>query len=121
MISYAFPPCGGAGVQRTAKFVRYLPDFGWLPTVVTVVPSCYGVKDSAQDTPLLDEVEIIRTMHFDPVTRFTRPPITANQNGSNGTRPRTQPSVMRALRSVARWGWVGLDRNALIPDQAITW
>lgn len=120
VIAYAFPPCGGAGVQRTAKFVRYLPDFCWLPTVVTVVPSCYGVKDSSQDTPLPDEVEIIRTMHLDPVARFTRPPITANQNGSDGTRPRARPFI-KALRSVAKKRWVAFDRNALIPDQAITW
>jgi hypothetical protein len=42
-IAYAYPPYGGGGVQRTAKFVRYLPDHGWLPTVLTVVPSAHGV------------------------------------------------------------------------------
>ena len=33
MISCAFPPIGGPGVQRSAKFAKYLPRFGWLPTV----------------------------------------------------------------------------------------
>lgn len=33
MIACAFPPTGGSGVQRTAKFVRYLPEFGWAPMV----------------------------------------------------------------------------------------
>ena len=33
-IAYHFPPIGGAGTQRSAKFVRYLPDFGVIPTVV---------------------------------------------------------------------------------------
>jgi glycosyltransferase involved in cell wall biosynthesis len=33
MIAHAFPPAGGSGVQRTAKFAKYLPQFGWLPTV----------------------------------------------------------------------------------------
>ncbi len=36
MIAYAFPPTGGPGVQRSAKFAKYLPQFGWLPTVWTV-------------------------------------------------------------------------------------
>lgn len=36
MIAYAFPPTGGSGVQRSAKFAKYLPSFGWLPTVWTV-------------------------------------------------------------------------------------
>ena len=36
MIAYYFPPMGGAGVQRTLKFVKYLPEFGWQPHVLTV-------------------------------------------------------------------------------------
>ena len=35
MIAHAFPPTGGPGVQRPAKFAKYLPQFGWLPTVWT--------------------------------------------------------------------------------------
>src|SRR5436305_16100 len=34
-IAYHFPPVGGAGVQRSHKFVRYLPNQGFLPIVVT--------------------------------------------------------------------------------------
>ena len=38
LISYYFPPSGGPGVQRVLKFAKYLPDFGWQPTVLTVAP-----------------------------------------------------------------------------------
>jgi glycosyltransferase involved in cell wall biosynthesis len=34
-LSYYFPPIGGAGAQRPARFVRYLPEFGYEPVVVT--------------------------------------------------------------------------------------
>lgn len=34
MIAYSFPPIGGSGVHRTAKFVKYLPQLGWRPVVV---------------------------------------------------------------------------------------
>ncbi len=33
-LAYYYPPCGGAGVQRTVKFVKYLPEFGYTPVVV---------------------------------------------------------------------------------------
>lgn len=33
LISYAFPPSGGSGVQRPAKFAKFLPRFGWKPIV----------------------------------------------------------------------------------------
>jgi glycosyltransferase involved in cell wall biosynthesis len=34
-ITYYFPPIGGAGVQRSLKFAKYLPDFGINPIVLT--------------------------------------------------------------------------------------
>lgn len=35
IISHYFPPIGGAGVQRTVKFIKYLPIFGFQPIVLT--------------------------------------------------------------------------------------
>jgi len=34
-IAYHFPPTGGAGVQRSLKFIKYLPEFSVLPVVLT--------------------------------------------------------------------------------------
>jgi glycosyltransferase involved in cell wall biosynthesis len=36
MVAYPFPPEGGASVKRTLKFIKYLPEMGWEPTVLTV-------------------------------------------------------------------------------------
>jgi glycosyltransferase involved in cell wall biosynthesis len=44
---------GLSGVQRTLKFVKYLPKFGWHPTVLTVTPGGYFAKDDS----LLKEVQ----------------------------------------------------------------
>ncbi len=44
---------GMGGVQRTAKFVKYLPEFGWAPAALTVNPKIYLAKDEC----LLDELE----------------------------------------------------------------
>jgi hypothetical protein len=35
VLAYHFPPGGGPGVQRAVKFIRYLPEFGFEPVVVT--------------------------------------------------------------------------------------
>ncbi len=35
ILANQFPPMGGSGVQRTLKFVKYLPEFGIEPIVVT--------------------------------------------------------------------------------------
>jgi len=47
-ISYYFPPMGGAGVQRSAKFVKYLPRFGWRPIVLTTTQGSYHVHREFQ-------------------------------------------------------------------------
>ena len=62
VIAYYFPPMGLSGVQRTLKFVKYLPDFNWQPIVLTSNPRAYY----AFDQTLLDElseknIEIVRT------------------------------------------------------------
>lgn len=36
IITHGFPPAGGGSVMRMLKFVKYLPQFGWMPIVLTV-------------------------------------------------------------------------------------
>ena len=51
-IAYNFPPCGGPGVQRSLKFVKYLTLNKWDPLVFTTNSINYPVIDKS----LLDEV-----------------------------------------------------------------
>ncbi|MBK8499439.1 MAG: hypothetical protein IPL52_11650 [Flavobacteriales bacterium] len=51
IITYYWPPNGGAGVQRWLKMSKYLPQFGWQPVVYT--PSNPGYHP---DAALLAEV-----------------------------------------------------------------
>ena len=55
LIAYYFPPVGGAGVQRVAKFVRYLPAFGVTPVVVAG-PLHADSRWSPQDLDLVAEL-----------------------------------------------------------------
>ncbi|MBM4160828.1 MAG: glycosyltransferase family 4 protein [Ignavibacteria bacterium] len=73
VIAYYFPPMGLSGVQRTAKFVKYLPKYGWKPTVLTVSPTGYFAIDAS----LLAEVEqagteILRASSMDPNRLFRK-------------------------------------------------
>jgi len=62
-LAYHFPPVGGAGVQRSAKFARYLGDEGYASLVVTG-PGAVGGRwtpgdeDLVRDVPA--EVEVVR-------------------------------------------------------------
>jgi len=42
MIAYHFPPISASsGFQRTLRFSQYLPESGWMPSVLTVHPRAY--------------------------------------------------------------------------------
>ena len=61
VIAYYFPPMGLSGVQRTAKFVKYLPEFGWNAIVLSCDPKSYYAYDSSLMEELdNDDIEIIR-------------------------------------------------------------
>src|SRR5437764_13029962 len=54
MIAFQFPPfAGSSAVQRTLRFVRYLPEFGWEPLVLTANPRAYErtSQDQIADIP----------------------------------------------------------------------
>lgn len=69
IIAYYFPPVGGGGVQRTAKFVKYLTHFGWEPIVLTVKTEVFKRTRRTIDNSLLDdipsEIAIARTRSHD--------------------------------------------------------
>jgi hypothetical protein len=47
LVAFHFPPySGSSGVQRSIKFVKYLPEHGWEPLVLTAAPRAYtGTSD----------------------------------------------------------------------------
>ena len=49
MIAFQFPPfAGSSAVQRTLRFVRYLPEFGWEPIVLSAHPRAYEQRSADQ-------------------------------------------------------------------------
>ncbi|MCQ4923540.1 glycosyltransferase [Tissierella carlieri] len=68
IIANEFPPMGGAGVQRTTKFVKYLPKFGYDPVVITKE----HVADLTDKTLLEDlpkNLKVYRLKPYDTVNR----------------------------------------------------
>jgi glycosyltransferase involved in cell wall biosynthesis len=70
MISYLFPPMGGVGVQRTLKFVKYLPEFGWEPQILTVHAPKTGLRDDSLLKDVPANTSITRTLALLPPQRF---------------------------------------------------
>lgn len=58
IITYYWPPSGGAGVQRMLKLVKYIREFGWEPIVYTAENASYPVLDHSLLADVPDGTEI---------------------------------------------------------------
>ena len=106
-IAYTFPPVGGAGVQRTTKFVKYLPHWGWDASVLTVGNPSVPLRDESLLGDVPPSTNVVRARTFEP--SYTRKITFARTGG----RPGSRAAVKRALASVA----IGL----LQPDPQVLW
>ena len=64
IIAQRFPPAGGVGTFRVTKFVKYLPEFGWNPIVLTVRENSYqkGVwQDRGLEQNIANNINVYRT------------------------------------------------------------
>ena len=103
LIAYYFPPLGLSGVQRVAKFAKYLPEFGWDVSVLTALPGTYF----AYDESLLKEME--------------RPGVTIHRTSSvDPTRIPFKKNIQLPSDSRVRWTSY-LSQSLFQPDNKIGW
>jgi glycosyltransferase involved in cell wall biosynthesis len=70
IITYYWPPSGGAGVQRWLKFSKYFPEYGWEPIILTVDPEYAAYP--ATDNSLAKELPFSLKVHKTPSIDYFR-------------------------------------------------
>jgi len=66
IVAYYFPPSGGPGVQRVLKHVRYLPQFGWEPIVLTVSNGQFPARDESLLSQIPEGTKVYRSHIYEP-------------------------------------------------------
>ena len=72
IITYYWPPGGGAGVQRWLKFVKYLRQFGWEPIVYTALNGEMPVVDNSLEKDVPHGVRVIREPIWEPYSIYKK-------------------------------------------------
>lgn len=72
IITYYWPPSGGAGVQRWLKFVKYLRCFGWEPVIYTPSNPEFPVIDDTLAKDIPDGIEVLKTPIWEPYEFYKR-------------------------------------------------
>lgn len=66
IITYYWPPSGGAGVQRWLKFVKYLREFNWEPIVYTPEHPEIPVIDESLNKDVPNDITVLKTPIWEP-------------------------------------------------------
>ncbi len=132
VITYYWPPSGGAGVQRWLKLSKYLAKEGVKVFVLTVDENkaSYTSTDASLKKDIHPNIEVIRTDSFEPINYYAK--IVGKSNVptagfSNVDNTKFSQKLVNAIRSNffipdPRVGWVKYGYKAalkLIKDQGI--
>ncbi len=116
IITYYWPPSGGAGVQRWLKFAKYFRHFGWEPIIYTPEnPEVPEIDNSLQeDVP--DGLKVIRRPITEPYDLYKR--ITGRKKGERiQTAFLTEEKKPGLAEKLSVW----IRGNFFIPDARKFW
>ena len=72
MIAYHYPPLhGSSGIQRTLRFSKFLPKYGWEPIVLTAHPRAYQDTSNDQLADIADQAIVHRAFALDTSKHFS--------------------------------------------------
>jgi glycosyltransferase involved in cell wall biosynthesis len=114
-ITYYWPPSGGAGVQRSLKFVKYLPASGIVPVVLTVNEkfASYPLIDETLVSDLPPGIEVVKTKSVEPLkllTLFFDKKRIPHGGFANSNKEKWHQKLMRYIRG-----------NFFLPDARVGW
>ncbi len=112
LISYHFPPVGGAGVQRPLKFVKYLRRYGWDVSVLMAANPSVPVFDESLCRDLPDDLVIEKARTWEPDYRLKQ---------QLGQQQPAKSGLVSRLKGAARSTAKGLASVMLQPDPQMLW
>lgn len=109
-VAYQFPPAGGIGVHRVVKFVKFLPEFGWDSTVLTVANPSVPLVDNSHQSDIPDSTKVVRARTMEPGYHWKQKVSASSTKGDSKKRP-------SRLKAAAR----GMANFCFQPDMQILW
>jgi glycosyltransferase involved in cell wall biosynthesis len=114
IITYYWPPSGGAGVQRWLKFSKYLPEFGWQPVIYTPDNPDFSIKDESLLKDIPKKAEILQTKIWEPYSLYKSFSGKQSENANAGFFAGGKKSWKQRLSIFIRG-------NFFIPDPRVFW
>ena len=104
VVAYYFPPMGLSGVQRTLKFVKYMKNYNWDPTVITTGDVGYFAHDLSLQKELESSgVRVVRVGGKEPNSLLSK------------------LGTIKLPREIIRKIFNRISQTFFIPDNKISW
>ena len=116
IITYYWPPNGGAGVYRWLKMSKYLPEYGWQPVIYTPLDPELTAVDHGLAKDISPDLEVIRHPITEPFSLYKR-----------FTGRKQEERVQTAfLNEGGKRGWkedvaLWIRSNFFVPDARVWW
>ena len=111
LVTYVFPPTGGAGVGRVLKLAKYLGHHGVTPSVLTVANPSVPLRDESLLRDVPAGMDVIRARTLEPGYGVKKAAWTASANADPN----------KAAKPSLKGRAVALARQVLIPDPQVLW
>lgn len=116
IITYYWPPSGGAGVQRWLKFSKYLPEFGWQPIILTVDPknAFYPQQDFGLLNDIPADLEVVHARSSTWISALYKKLTGSKEIPYGGFVNESKPGLIQKMLRFIRG-------NFFLPDSRIGW
>lgn len=115
-ITYFWPPSGKASLHWPLKIIKYLPEFGWQPVVLTVDEDTFSVKDESLLKEISPDLKIYKSKTFEPFNIYKK---------FIGKKKEEQlvasETISTTNKNIAHRISIWIRMNLFIPDARIGW
>ncbi len=115
IVTYYWPPAGGAAVFRVLKFTKYLRKNGWEPFILTVNNPESSQFDLSLITQIPDDLNVQKTSSFEPSKWISR------INASGAQKTPVGAALQTSDASFFKRLITNIRLNYFVPDAKIGW
>lgn len=114
-VTYYWPPSGKATLHWPLKMIKYLPDFGWEPSVITVKEDTVTQKDESLLKDIHPGLKVIKAKALDPFTYYRK--FTGKEDGAISPGETISKEKTDFKNRLAVW----IRMNLFVPDARVGW
>lgn len=116
IITYYWPPSGGAGVQRWLYFAKYLREFGWEPIIFTPENPSYPSEDLSFVKEVPEGIQILKYPIWEPYSFYKK--FLGMKKGANVQHAFLQETKTKKWKNTLS---IWIRSNFFIPDARKFW